>query len=583
MARRTLFGNASLSRFDAIVIGSGAGANPVTFVLASSGFRVLVLEAGPCHFDFLDDPTQQPVPRFSNDELKVEHRTFIELHSRVEPRTWRNTPGDGDRIEALTGNVQGLPKHVGGGGAHADLKMPRFMAQDFQLGTNLHAPPSGTAFADWPVQYDQLEPFYAWGERLLGVQGTAGANPFESPRSSPFPMPPGNIMYGSTVVGQGLTANGYTMFPYPTSINSVPYGGRPACVDCGFCSGYPCPTNAKGSTAVTMLRQALLTNNVQLHAETRVIKLVPNPTGTAIDHVVALDPTGNQLTFTADRFVLAASPIEDARLLYLSGAGGGALGNSSGLVGRNLMFHYQTIALGIFPQRVHGYRGRTVDHGFADFRGVPNDPNHPLAGIVEISGGGLPIGEAAFYKRVLDQLDAGTWDGAMFKKLMRQSPGRDRVMVLVIQAEDAPQPTNAVDLDPAYVDLDNLPVARVTYQNSPFEVSNGQFYEPKLLDVLIGSGAKWAFLAPRDAIPASQHVMGTLRFGASAATSVCNPGGKLWDFGNLWASDGALFPTSSGFNPTMTIVALALRVGAGIVDPASPESVITQLGTTPKL
>ena len=571
--RKTIYGNTSLSTFDTIVIGSGAGGGPVAYVLATNGQKVLVIEAGPCHLDFLDDPNQQPVPRFSNDELKIERRNFIEVQDRVDPRTWRNSEADGDRIDDLTGNVQGLPRTVGGGGLHADLKMPRFAPVDFQLGTALGGVPNAT-FADWPLQYAELEPFYAWGERLAGVQGVAGANPFEGPRSTPFPMPPGAVMYGSTVVDAGLKSLGYTMFPYPMSINSVPYDGRPACIDCGFCSGYPCPTNAKGSTAVTMLRKALLSGNCQLQAETRVVKLVPNGAGTAIDHVEAIDPTGARVTFKADRFVLAASPIEDARLLFLSDPSM-QLGNSSGLVGRNLMFHYQTIALGIFDQRVHGYRGRTVAHGFADFRGVPNDANHPLGGIVELSGGGFPIGEASFYTRVINQLYAGRWNGALFKSLMRQSPGRDRVMVLVMQAEDAPQATNRVDLDPAIVDLDGLPVARITYQNHPFEVGNGQFYEPKLLDVLQAAGADYCFIAPRDPIPSSQHIMGTLRFGASSSTSVCDPNGKLWDLGNLYAADGALFPTSSGYNPTMTIVTLALRVAAAIINPTSPSSVIT--------
>ena len=567
--RKTIYGNTALAQFDAIVIGSGAGGGPVALVLATNGKKVLVIEAGPCHLNGLDDPVQQPVPVFSNDELKIEHRNFIEVHENVEPRTWRTSEADGDRIEALTGNVQNLPKTVGGGCLHADLKMPRFQPTDFQLGTLLNIP--GTTFADWPVQYDELEPFYAWGERLLGVQGLAGADPFAGPRSSPYPMPPGNPMYGSTVVGRGLAALGYTMFPYPTAVNSIPYDGRPACADCGFCSGYPCPINAKGSTAVTMLRRALLSGNCQLRAETRAVKLIPNATGTAIAAVQTIEPDGSTGMYTADRYVLAASPIEDVRLLMLSGG----LGNSSGLVGRNLMFHYQTIALGIFDERVHGYRGRTVDHGFADFRGVPNDPDHPLGGIVEISGGGLPIGEAAFYKRVIDQLKAGKWDGALFKKLMRQSPGRDHVMVLVIQAEDAPQATNRVDLDPAIVDLDQLPVARCTYKNHAFEVDAGMFYEPKLLDIFQAAGAHYSFIAPRDALPGSQHIMGTLRFGSDPATSVCDPSGKFWDLGNLYASDGALFPTSSGYNPTMTIVALALRVGAAIINPTSPASVIT--------
>ncbi len=566
--RKTVWGNTMLSTFDTIVIGSGAGGGPVAYVLAANGQKVLVLEAGPCHLDFLDDAKQQPLPRFSNDELKIERRNFIEVQDRVDPRVWRTSDTDPSPI---IGNVQGLPRTVGGGGLHADLKMPRFQATDFQLGTLLSPSVPNTTFADWPLQYAELEPFYGWGERLCGVQGVQGANPFESPRSAPFPMPPGAVMYGSTVVGQGLSSLGYTMFPYPMAVNSIPYDGRPACVDCGFCSSYPCPTNAKGSTAVTALRKALLSGNCQLQAETRVVKLVANGAGTAIDHVEAIDPTGAPVTFKADRYVLAASPIEDARLLFLSGG----LGNSSGMVGRNLMFHYQTIALGIFDERVHGYRGRTVAHGFADFRGVPNDAAHPLGGIVEISGGGFPIGEAAFYTRVINQLRAGKWDGALFKSLMRQSPGRDRVMVLVMQAEDAPQATNHVDLDPTVVDLDGVPVARCTYQNHPWEVTTGQFYEPKLLDVLQAAGAHYAFIAPRDPIPTSQHIMGTLRFGTSSSTSVCDANGKFWDLGNLWAADGSLFPTSSGHNPTMTIVTLALRVAAAIVNPTSPQSVIT--------
>jgi len=571
MSNRTVFGNTSLSKFDVIVIGSGAGGGPIAYVLTAKGLKVLVLEAGPCHFDGLDDPTTLPVPRFSNDELKTEIRNFIVPDPRVEPRSWRHAVTDGDRL--TVGSVQALPKTVGGGSVHADLKMPRFAPTDFQLGTLLGSIPNAT-FADWPVQYDELEPFYAWGERLLGVQGTMGANPFEGPRSSGYPMPPGNPMYGGLVVKKGLDALGYTMFPYPMAVNSVPYDGRPACVDCGFCSAYGCPNNAKGSSAVTTLRKALLTGNCQLLAETRVVKIVTNAQGNSVTSVEALDPTGKRVTYTADRYVLAASPIEDARLLLLSDPTGPGIGNSSGQVGRNLMFHLQTQALGIFDQRVHGYRGRAVAHGFADFRGTPNDPNHPLGGIVEISGGGLPIGEAAYYKQVLAEAPPSTWNGALFKDLMRQSPGRDRVMILVMQAEDAPQSTNRVDLDPAIVDLDGLPVARCTYLNHPFETSTSTFYQPKLIDILVHAGARYSFIAPPDDIPSSDHIMGTLRFGADAASSVCDLNGKLWDVGNLYVGDGSLFPTSAGYNPTMTITALALRVGAAMVNSASPASLI---------
>ena len=133
-------------------------------------------------------------------------------------------------------------------------------------------------------------------------------------------------------------------------------------------------------------------------------------------------------------------------------------------------------------------------------------------------------------------------------------------MILVMQAEDAPQSTNCVDLDPAVVDLDGLPVARCTYQSHAFETSASTFYQPKLIDVLVSAGAHYAFIAPPDDIP---------------KTSVCDPNGKIWDVGNLYAGDGALFPTSAGYNPTMTITALALRVGAAMVNVTSPSSLIT--------
>ena len=188
MTRKTVFGNTSRCRSSTRSSSAAAPAAARSRTCSRrTGQKVLVLEAGPNHLDGLDDAdARDPTPRFSNDELKLERRNFIESRRSVEPRTWRTSEADGDRIDALTGNVQALPKTVGGGCLHADLKMPRFEPTDFQLGTLLDvagrdASPTGRS------QYDELEPFYACGERLLGVQGLAGANPFEGPRSSGLP------------------------------------------------------------------------------------------------------------------------------------------------------------------------------------------------------------------------------------------------------------------------------------------------------------------------------------------------------------------------------------------------------------
>ena len=558
-------GNASLSTFDVIVIGAGAGGSAVAEVLTRFGQKVLVLEAGPNYFVGLDDPAPgMPTSVYSNDELKLDRRFMLRQDPIVEPRTFRPTDADGDRT--YTGAVCNIPKTVGGAALHADVKTPRLQPTDFQLGTLLGGSVQNANFADWPVQYAALEPFYGHAERALGVQGQAGVDPNEGPRSTPYPMPPGVGMYGALKVANVAKQLGYTAFPFPTAVTSQPYDGRPACNDCGFCGDYGCPINAKGSPAVTTLRKALLTGNCQLRPETRAIRLIVS--GASVTGVEVIAPDGSHQTLTAGRYLLACTAIEDVRLLLLSDPGGPGVGNSSGLVGRNLMLHYGTTAIGIFEERLHGDRGRSVTHAITDFRGVPNDPNRPLGGILELGAGYGPVGEAITY------VENTAPYGARLKALMRQSPFRDRVASLLLQGEDAPQLTNRVDLDPAVVDLDGLPVARLTYKNHPFETSARDFYSPKMLDLLQTAGAKYAFIAPTDDVPAASHLIGTLRMGTDPKTSVCDELGQFHDVGNLYAADSSLWPTSSGYNPILTIVTMATRIAGNMVFPGSPEKVI---------
>lgn len=565
MSDDRIIGNRALDHFDVLVIGSGCGGGTAAGLLAQKGMKVLVLEAGPNFLPGLDDPDPKKLlPLLSNDEIKLQRRYFIQPDPLVEPRSFRRRERDGDR--KTVGDVNHLPKTVGGGILHADIKMPRFQPDDFKLGTLIGAKWSGAAFADWPIDYDVLEPFYSWTEQALGVQGLAGSCPTEGRRSGPYPMPPGAAMYGGLVLSEAATRLGYVPHPYPCAVNSRPYDGRPPCNDCGFCSGYGCPTSAKGTPAVTILRKGLLSGNLRLHAETRAVKLLR--TGRSIRGVEAIDPSGRRQTFTADRYVLAASPIEDARLLLLSDPGGPGIGNSSGLLGRNLMFHFQTLCIGIFKERMHAYRGKAVSHGMTDFRGKPNDPLHPLAGILEFGGAGPLLQQSVDSRQLLGL-------GPQLKSFIRQGTMADRLLAMTLQAEDAPQAENRIDLDPGVRDLDGLPVARITYENHPFELSARDFYAPKLMDLMVEAGAKYVFVPPADEVPASRHVMGTLRFGTDPKTSVCNPAGRLHDLDNLYAADGALFPTSSGFNPSLTIAALAAYVAGDIVSPGSPGKVLT--------
>src|SRR5262249_34821901 len=167
------------------------------------------------------------------------------------------------------------------------------------------------------------------------------------------------------------------------AINSQIYGGRPPCVDCGYCSGFGCPNHAKGSPAVTTLRSALLSGRCQLRFNAMVSRLVND--GGHVSAVEYFDGSGALQRARAGAYLLAAGPIEPPRLSFLAPTpSGGVLGNSSDQVGRNLMCHFQTNVNGFTPQRIHGQRGRAVSHGITDFRGV--EPGGAELRIVDVDG-----------------------------------------------------------------------------------------------------------------------------------------------------------------------------------------------------
>jgi choline dehydrogenase-like flavoprotein len=173
-------GNTALSNFDAIVVGSGAGGAPVAEMLCRLGQKVLILEAGPNYFENLDAPDFSRVTtQFSNDTVKLTRRWLIQPDPLSDPRTFRP---DASKARTFVGEVQGIPKTVGGGTVHADMKTPRFHIQDFRMRSLMGDIP-GASFADWPLQYDELEKFYGYMERVLGVQGIENMSPWDPPRA----------------------------------------------------------------------------------------------------------------------------------------------------------------------------------------------------------------------------------------------------------------------------------------------------------------------------------------------------------------------------------------------------------------
>jgi len=560
----------------AIILGSGAGGSVAAWALATAGFDVLILEKGRNLLPGLG--TAGPIGSlFGNDEVKA-GRFFENQDIVLEPRTAR-TQSEAEQgvARSFVGDVNTLPTVVGGGTIHWDAKTPRFWRQDFK-GRSLYGPVPDANVADWPLTYDDLAPFYDEIEQRLGVQGDLTQMPAatlaQAPRSGPFPMPPNPPMYGGSLLAEGARRLGYTAYPFPMAVNSTAYDGRPRCNSCGFCSGYGCPINARGGAAVSFLHHALLAG---AHLTARAFVYQVNVKRSRVTGVSYLDESGRQRGAQADVVILAPSAIETARLLLLSADADhpAGLGNRSGQLGRNLMFHFFTIAGGVFNADVHAWRGPSTTFTIDDFVGPVANPAAAAAGlpylkggICEVGGSFLLLGEAETYAAI-----PNSW-GKQHKDLMRAGLVRRHVAGLSMVGEDLPQLANRVDLDPDLRDVYGFPVPRITHSAHRFELAASAYFGPQLGAVCQAApGALTSFVlpvatlteatgpgGPFAGIASTAHIMGTARMGDDPDTSVVDAFGRVHELDNLYVADGSVFVSAGGFNPTLTIMALSLRM-----------------------
>jgi choline dehydrogenase-like flavoprotein len=577
-----------VSRKSVIVVGSGAGGSVAAWALARAGHEVLILEKGRNLLPGLRDRGRVG-SLFGNDEVKA-GRYFENQDPLLEPRTLRTQEEAAGGIErSFVGDVQDLPTVVGGGTIHWDAKTPRFWSHDFR-GLSLYGPVPDANVADWPLTYDELAPYYDAVERRLGVQGDRSRMPAstlaQAPRAHQFPMPPNPPMYVGSLLAEGAQSLGYEAYPFPMAVNSRRYDGRPHCNSCGFCSGFGCPINARGSAALSFLRPALR-GGVELRARAFVHRVDLDRRGKRAIGVSYLDESGRQRHARADQVILAASAIETARLLLLSASRRHphGLGNGSGALGRNLMFHYFTLGLAYFADPVHPTRGPSTTFTIDDFVGPDTGPAAASAGVPYIKGGicetgaGIALLEEA-------QVYAGlpnTW-GSAHKNLMRDLALRDHLGAIQLVGEDVPQLANRVDLDPRIRDVHGFPVPRITHSSHRFEQAASTYYGGKLaaicqaapgsvssaLATFANEGVSGGFTGPYG----TAHIMGTARMGDDPRSSVCNRFGGVHGIENLHLGDASVFVSSGGFNPTLTIMALALRMArhVGGLPPLRPDA-----------
>ena len=390
----------------------------------------------------------------------------------------------------------------------------------------------GANLLDWPLTLADLEPFYDLAEKKMGVTRTNG-----------IPVLPGNnnfkVMYnGAVKAGYREVSTGRI------AINSEPRDGRTHCYQRGFCF-QGCRTGAKWSTLYTEIPKAMETGKCELRAQAQVVRIDHDAHGKATG-VLYYDASGQLQRQRARAVSVAANSIESARLLLLSASSmfPDGLANASGQVGRNYMRHLTASVYATFPHQVEMFKGTTMAGIIGDEARL--DPKRGFIGGYhrETISLGLPF-YAAF-------LNPGAWGRAFTAALDQYS----YTAGMWIVGEDMPRETNRVTLNDTVKDQFGLPVPNVHYDDHPNDAAMREHGFQRGAAVYEAAGAKDIYRVPP--YP-STHNLGTCRMSEKPRDGVCNKFGQTHDIGNLFISDGSQFTTGAAENPTLTIVALAIR------------------------
>jgi choline dehydrogenase-like flavoprotein len=444
---------------------------------------------------------------------------------------------------------------VGGSSIHFTANFWRLRELDFKEKSAIGSI-AGTAFADWPISYADLEPYYTRAEQVLGISGDSSANPWEPPRSASLPLPPLPVKSSGVLFEAAARKLGYHPFPAPMAVISRPHRGRVPCQHCGFCEGYGCEYGAKSSALATVIREAEATGNCEIRANSYVRKIEIDGAGRATG-VVYFDADGKEHFQRAKAVVVSANGAETPRLLLLSKSRlfPDGLANSSGFVGKHLMFNGNVIATGIFEHELNEFKSVQPSRVIWDF--YENDPKRGFYG-----GGGMdsrfgPLGpiDAAFSSM---PPDSRKW-GVEFARAVRHNFSHR--MDVFGHSTSLPVPTNGVELDPQLKDAWGVPALRVTYRDHPDDVKTMAFLRERGLELLEAAGAVQRWAAPADEQLFGVHLLGTCRMGDDPRSSVIDRNHRTHDVRNLFLCDGSSFVTSGRGQPTETIAALGFRAG----------------------
>ncbi|MGE5538799.1 MAG: GMC oxidoreductase [Gemmatimonas sp.] len=514
-------------RYDVVIIGSGPGGATMAWKLARTGWRILLLERG----------------NYLRRERENWDSRAVFVEARYQAReTWYGSDGDSFH--------PGLHYFVGGNSKVYGGVLLRLRERDF--GEIRY--PHGVSPA-WPIGYDVFEPYYQEAEELYHVHGQRGDDPTEPPWRKPYAYPPVSHEPRIQQLVDGLVRIGHHPFHLPVGVLLDEEDGRVSpespCVRCDAFDGYPCPTNGKADAQVICIDPALRDHpNLTLLTGAYAERLVTNAAGTA---VVAVDIVrdGEPIRIGADVFVVACGALSSALLMLRSGTDGNAegLANSSGLVGRNYMRHNNAIVMAVSKTPNPTRFQKTM--GLNDFYFGAHDWEYPLGHIqmvgksdgVQIHGEGLPSFLHWLPEKPFDWIARHSVD-------------------FWLTTEDLPLPENRIHYRDGKVHLDVIETnaeAMPRLKDKLRRICDRVDIHPHLFD-------RSLYLGKNVPISGTAHQAGTLRFGRDPRTSVLDVDCKAHDLDNVYVTDASFFPSIGAVNPTLTIIANALRVADRIAD-----------------
>jgi choline dehydrogenase-like flavoprotein len=520
-------------KVDVLIVGSGASGAAVAWSLADTRMRILCLEQG----DWVK-PTDYP-----SNGRDWEARLYSDFATSPNRRKRETDYPINDAASPIkVVNFNG----VGGSTIMYTAHYPRLHPSDFKVKTL-----DGVA-EDWPVDYETLEPFFAENDRMMGVSGLAGdpAYPAHQP-----PMPPLPLGRSGQRFGKAMNSLGWHWWPSDSTIATVDYEGRGRCLNLGHCTP-GCAQGAKASTDITYWPHALRAG-VELRTRCRVREVTVDAEGMATG-VIYYDIDGNEHFQPAELVILACNGVGTPRLMLnsVSAKFPTGIANSTGLVGKNLMFHPYAQTFGYVDEEVDGNRGPPLCLWSAEF--YETDPRRDFVrGYTYQFGRGTQSIHEAITSTHQGRLPFGADHHAVYRKLLNHR------LYLSAICEDLPEEHNRVTLDPVAKDSNGIPAPKVEYtigDNTKKMMAHAHAHARQVLEA--AGATNIGIESP--ILNGGWHLLGTARMGDDPERSVVNGWGRCHDVRNLFIVDGSIWVTSGGVNPTSTIQALALYIADNI-------------------